>query len=174
MPGRAGQFLVVGAGRIAVENLAERRAFDVLARGSPLEAVRPGAIFSPADRCFEVRLVGSLATYTIVVDIVTGAADSPAVTGEDACDPGTRLEPELTARQWQVMAEYIRPILAGSPVPATHAAVAEALGWSMALIRVECAEIWNRFVLADVPMRDFPDKRDAIVDAAIRHRLLPE
>jgi hypothetical protein len=160
--------LVVGAGRVAVENLAERLAFDVLAAGSPPDAVRPGSIFSPASSRFEVRFIGSVTTYSIMVD----AQPSPGRPLPP--EPPAAVDPALTMRQWQVMAEYIRPILAGRPVPATHAAVAGALGWSMALIRVECSEIWQHFVVAGVPMRDFPDKRDAIVDAVIRHHLLPE
>jgi hypothetical protein len=40
-------------------------------------------------------------------------------------------------------------------------------------IRAGSAEIWNEFVLARVPMRDFRDKRNAVVDAVIRHGLTP-
>ena len=39
----------------------------------------------------------------------------------------------------------------------------------MSLIRLESSEIWAAFLGAGVPMRDFPDKRDAIVDAFVRH-----
>ncbi|CAN5783358.1 hypothetical protein BH20ACT1_BH20ACT1_09740 [soil metagenome] len=35
--------------------------------------------------------------------------------------------------------------------------MARELGWSLSLVRVECHEIWTEFVLAGVPLRDFPE-----------------
>jgi hypothetical protein len=173
VPRRAGQLLLVGDGRIAVENLSDRLAFDIVYEGAPLEAVRPGVLYSPPSDHFEICVSGSTQSYSVRVH----ALRSPvrlrmrSVGGDDG--PITRLDPELTMRQWEILDAYTAPLRAGRPVAATHAQVAEELSWSMSLIRLESSEIWNEFVIAGIPMRDFPDKRDAIVDAAVRHRLLP-
>jgi hypothetical protein len=174
VPRVAGQLLVVGAGRVAVENVGERLAFDVVCEDSPLEAVRPGALFSPPGDRFEIQLTGRQQQYVIAVTVLSApvrVSVRPPVS--DPSEPVTSLDPNLTTRQWRILEAYTAPLRAGHPVSATHNQVADLLGWSMGLIRLECSEIWNQFVLAGVPMRDFPDKRDAVVDGAIRHRLLP-
>jgi hypothetical protein len=166
----AGQLVVIGGRRVGVENLSAQVAFDIKAPDGPLEAVRPGALYAPPEDRFEIRVAGSLATYTVLVHIPARQTMlRPRRPAAATIGPSTRFEVELTGRQWQILAAYGDPLRAGRTVPATHAEVADRVGWSMATVRVECSEIWSSFALAGIPMRDFPDKRDAIVDATLRH-----
>jgi hypothetical protein len=173
IPRLAGRILMVGTGRVAVENTAERLAFDVVTSGEPLQAVRPGGLYSPPRPTWEVRLAGAQRCYALRVEILSRPHPVPTAVEGMGGEPVTRLDPDLTERQWAVLERYTAPLRAGRTTPATHAQVADSLGWSMATVRIECGAIWNSFVLAGVPMRDFPDKRDAIVDAATRHHLMP-
>jgi hypothetical protein len=120
-------------------------------------------------------VVGRQQRYAIGVRVLATPVRLPVVPiGTESSEPATTgLQPDLTSRQWQILDTYIAPMRLGRPVPGTHNEVADRLGWSMGTVRAECAGIWNQFVLAGVPMRDYPDKRDAVVDAAVRHRLLP-
>ena len=158
-------------GRLAVENLSVQIAFDIKEADEPLETVRPGAIVSPPGSAFELHYTGS--THRHVVRVRGLAARTPARSAPAgrSVDPTPLLAPGLTDRQWAVLDAYAAPRRAGATVPATHTQVADRLGWSMSLIRLECDAIWRAFLAAGVPMREFPDKRDAIVDAAVRHRL---
>ncbi len=54
--------------------------------------------------------------------------------------------------------------------PASHQQVAETLGISRSLVRLECNRIWSELLVAGVPMRDYGDPRDLIADAWARHR----
>jgi hypothetical protein len=88
-------------------------------------------------------------------------------------EPETRVEPDLTDRQWEMLGAYTDPLRQGRTAPATHKEVAAKLHWSYATMRVECNAIWAAFKIAGVPMREFRDKRDAVIDAAVRHHLVP-
>lgn len=165
-------------GRVAVDNLSERVAFDLKTADGPLEAVRPGALLAPAADRFEILVGGTDGTHVIAVHrqaevqrLVEPAPDAAGstTTGE----PPTMAEPALTARQWQILEAYTAPRRAGATTPATHAQVAAEVHWGYSLVRLECHAIWAAFRLAGVPMRRFPDTRDAVVDAAVRHRLRP-
>jgi hypothetical protein len=48
--------------------------------------------------------------------------------------------------------------------------VAEALGISRSLVRLECHRIWSELLVAGVPMRSLGDSRDEVADAWARHR----
>lgn len=160
-------------GRVGVDNLSDKVAFDVKTADGPLETVRPGALAAPAGDRFEILFAGSLATHVVAVH--RQAEPRRLVTPEPVAgdDPPTALEPQLTARQWQVLEAYTAPLRAGATTPATHAQVASQVHWGYSLVRVECHAIWAAFRVAGVPMRAFPDRRDAVVDAAVRHRLRP-
>ncbi|MGH9066246.1 MAG: hypothetical protein ACRD0J_01785 [Acidimicrobiales bacterium] len=174
VPRVGGRLVMVTGDRLAVENLGDKLAFEVACEGAPAESVRPGALLSPAEPRFEVLVTGSRQRYVIrAARTPRPARVPPPHLSRSAEGPLTSVDPELTPRQWAVLAAYTAPLRAGRAVPATHAQVARAIGWSPALVRVECSEIWSAFALAGVPMRDFPDKRDAVVDAAVRHRLSP-
>ncbi len=165
-------------GRIAVDNLSDRVAFDVKTTDGPLEAVRPGALLAPAADRFEIVVGGTDGTHVIAVhrqaEVQRLVEPTPESAGPaSAGEPPTMAEPALTPRQWQVLEAYTAPLRAGATTPATHAQVAEAVHWGYSLVRLECHAIWAAFRLAGVPMRPFPDTRDAVVDAAVRHRLRP-
>lgn len=164
-------------GRLGVENLSDKVAFDVKTPDGPLETVRPGALLSPADRHFEIVYQGTGDAHRI---LVAGEVEprplGPAGAGvpiHDGDQPPTRIDPELTPRQWQILDAYTEPVRKGATAPATHKQVADRLHWAYATVRIECNAIWGAFLLAGVSMREFRDKRDAVVDAAVRHRLRP-
>ncbi len=171
VPRVAGQLVEICRGRTGVENLSDQVAFDIKTPDGPLETVRPGSLLSPRGPRYQIHVVGHLRRHVLQVRL----CDEPVSVGlwPRACstEAATCIDPELTGRQWDILDLYAAPLRAGGTVPATHNEVAHQLGWSLSLVRVECHEIWSEFVLAGVPMRDFPDKRDAIVDATIRHQL---
>ena len=177
VPRVAGTIAVLD-GRVAVDNLSDRVAFDLKTTDGPLEAVRPGALLAPAADRFEIVVGGTDGTHVIAVHRqaeVQRLVEPPrdGATPGAAAEPPTMVEPALTARQWQILEAYTAPLRAGGTTPATHAQVAEAVHWGYSLVRLECHAIWAAFRLAGVPMRRFPDTRDAVVDAAVRHRLRP-
>jgi hypothetical protein len=159
---------------VAVRNLSEKVAFDLKAPDAPLEVVRPGVLLAPPHPRFEIVCTGKTVDHRIQVQrqaVPTPLPQPVPVPLDD--QPPTRIDPELTPRQWQVLAAYTEPLRRGGTSAATHREVAAQLSWSHALVRLECNAIWGLFRLAGVPMRDFRDKRDAVVDAAARHRLFP-
>ena len=158
--------------RVGVDNLSDRIAFDVKAPDGPLETVRPGALLAPPNARFEIIYRGAEGTYRILVH--RQAEPRPLVDrtpGATTDEPATRADPDLTSRQWAMLDAYTEPLRNGSTVPATHREVARKLNWSYATMRLECHAIWAAFKVAGVPMREFPDKRDAVIDAAVRHQL---
>ncbi|HEX6423237.1 MAG TPA: hypothetical protein VFZ79_07135 [Acidimicrobiales bacterium] len=170
VPRVAGAVVAVD-GRVGVDNLSDKVAFDVKTADGPLETVRPGGLVAPAGDRFEIVFVGSLDTHVIAVHRQTEPRRlgiEPPVPDDE---PPTMLEPQLTARQWQILEAYTEPLRSGATTPATHAQVAARVHWGYSLVRRECHAIWAAFRMAGVPVRAFPDRRDAVVDAAIRHRL---
>ena len=120
---------------------------------------------------FEIVVGGTDGTHVIAVhrqaEVQRLVEPTPESAGPaSAGEPPTMAEPALTPRQWQVLEAYTAPLRAGTTTPATHAQVAEAVHWGYSLVRLECHAIWAAFRLAGVPMRPFPDTRDAVVDAA--------
>jgi hypothetical protein len=177
VPRVAGAIAVLD-GRVAVDNLSDRVAFDVKTADGPLEAVRPGALLAPAAERFEIVVGGTDGIHVIAVhrQAEVQRLPEPAPDAERAAaagEPPTMVEPALTPRQWQILEAYTAPLRAGGTTPATHAQVAAEVHWGYSLVRLECHAIWAAFRLAGVPMRGFPDTRDAVVDAAVRHRLRP-
>lgn len=170
VPRAAGAVLALD-GRVAVDNLSDKVAFDVKPQGGPLETVRPGTLVAPPDERFEIVLGGARGPHVIAVHRESAGTSLPrpvAVAGEE---PPTTADPVLTDRQWQILEAYTAPLRAGATTPATHAEVAATVHWGYSLVRVECHAIWAALRLAGVPLRPFPDTRDAVVDAAVRHRL---
>jgi len=158
-------------GRVAVDNLSDKVAFDVKPQDGPLETVRPGTLVAPPDARFEIRLGGAAGTHVIAVHRESAGTDLPRAAAVTAEEPPTTADPVLTDRQWQILEAYTAPLRAGATTPATHAEVAAQVHWGYSLVRVECHAIWAALRLAGVPLRPFPDTRDAVVDAAVRHRL---
>jgi hypothetical protein len=171
VPRVAGVIRVIGH-RVAVENLSQKVAFDVKTPDAPVEVVRPDMLVAPPGEWFEIRYGGSRDVYVIHVHRHPVPAPLPdRHPGQVDDEVPTRVDPDLTSRQWQMLAAYTEPLRRGGTSPATHREVAERLHWSHATIRVECHAIWGAFKVAGVPMRQFRDKRDAVIDAAVRHRL---
>lgn len=158
--------------RIYVENLHDTLAIDIRPAQRALLALAPGDIHSPRDRTFDVVVTGAVTSYELAVrvnvDLVTPRRIVDGPSGSDA-DPATGTLPELTQRQRDILDAYVAPLRAGGLV-ASHQQVADALGVSRSLVRVECERIWSSLFLAGVPMRDLRDARDEIVDAWSRHR----
>jgi hypothetical protein len=173
VPRLAGRVFVIDDSRIAVENLNERIAFDVKTPDGPLEVVRPGGLLSPPGSQFEIRYAGSMNVHLLRAEYLGRGRRHAMLKEAHDGETTVALIPELTERQWRILKEYAAPIRSGGTAPATHNEVAAALGWSMSLVRIENNEIWSSFIIAGIPMRNFADKRDAIVDAMIRHHLSP-
>jgi hypothetical protein len=170
VPRVAGAILALD-GRVAVDNLSDRVAFDVKPQDGPLETVRPGTLVAPPDERFEIQLGGVRGTHVIAVHREHAGTDLPRPAAVTTEEPPTTADPVLTDRQWQILEAYTAPLRAGATTPATHAEVAATVHWGYSLVRVECHAIWAALRLAGVPLRPFPDTRDAVVDAAVRHRL---
>lgn len=172
VPRLAGRIASINS-RVFVENLDESLALDIRIDGRPLVSVSPGHMHSPADPVFDILITGSITTYELAVR-VNRDRTRPRWVGIDASadelDPPTGATPELTARQRAILDAYVRPLQAGG-TSASHQQVAEDLGISRSLVRVECERIWSALFLAGVPMRDLGNARDEIVDAWSRHRI---
>jgi hypothetical protein len=162
--------LVLFDERVAVENLDENYAFDVAVKDGPRTSVRPFELFSPSGRAFEVVLAGNTAYRLRVATVGTPVRPALIPVGGDI-EPLTVLPPQLDSDERAVLDGYLAPLKAGRPVHATHAEVAASLGRSKTWVRNKASEIYDKFFLAPVPMRDWPDPVDAIVDAAWRHGL---
>jgi hypothetical protein len=148
-------------GRLAVLNTNDQLAIDVCVPSRPPVAVSPGATFSPAESEYEIRVAGSL-IYRI------GVRATVDPTRPKASRP--HLHVSLTPRQRQMLDVYVEPTLNGND-PATHQDVADRLNMSRSLVRFECGRIRAAMLRAGIPLRNFGDSRDLIVDAWIRHRM---
>lgn len=172
VPRLAGRIASIN-GRVFVENLDDTLAFDLRIDGRPLVSLSPGHMHSPADPVFDIVITGSVTTYELGVR-VNRDRTRPRWVGVDATpdelDPPTGANPQLTERQRAILDAYVRPLQAGG-TSASHQQVAEELGISRSLVRVECEKIWSALFLAGVPMRDLGNARDEIVDAWSRHRI---
>jgi hypothetical protein len=167
----AGRVVWLGAdlGRVAIENLSTQIGFDIKTPEGPLEAIRPRGLVAPPEDQFEIRYAGTMYAHVIRVQPTRPVSrEGNGTSGDEQTVP---LDVLLTERQWAVLDQYAAPIREGGTVPSTHNEVAKALGWSSSLVRLEANAVWGAFVAAGVPMRDYPDKRDAIVDAALRHNI---
>jgi hypothetical protein len=169
VPRQAGEIFFAN-GRLVVANTSERFAFDARVEDRPPISIPPGSWFSPTDPSYEVHVRGAV-LYTITVNrnqnsvnTIMVELDEPIRTG-----PPTGATLELTARQRAVLNAYVEPLSKGAG-PATHQQVADRLHISRSLVRVECNKIWSALLFAGVPMRNFEDTRDQIVDAWNRHR----
>lgn len=176
IPRVAGAIRMIGT-RAGADNLSEKLAFDLKTPGGPLETVRPGALLAPASDRFEIIYRGSREEpYRVLVHCQAQPRRIvESIHVPEGTDEPTRFEPDLTERQSLMLVAYTDPLREGQTAPATHKQVASRLNWSYATMRVECNAIWGAFKVAGVPMRHFRDKRDAVIDAVIRHDLrLPE
>lgn len=156
--------------RVVVSNLHDALALDIRVANRPLISVAPGDWHSPAERSFDVLVRGTL-TYELSVTVNT--AHNPTRTIPpglvDSPEPPTGARPNLTPRQRRILDAYVAPLTAGG-TPASHQQVAEVVGVSRALVRLECHRIWSELLVAGVPMRTLGDARDEIADAWSRHR----
>ena len=157
-------------GRVVVENLHDTLALDVRVDGRALLTVPPGHWHAPPERTFDVLVTG---TFTYELAVTVNSAGNPtrvvAVGEPDSPEPPTGARPRLTDRQRRILDSYVAPLAAGGH-PASHQQVAESLGISRSLVRLECNRIWSELLVAGVPMRDYGDPRDLIADAWARHR----
>jgi len=157
-------------GRVVVENLHDTLAFDVRVDGRALLTVPPGHWHAPPERTFDVLVTG---TFTYELAVTVNSAGNPtrvvAVGEPDSPEPPTGARPRLTDRQRRILDSYVAPLAAGGH-PASHQQVAESLGISRSLVRLECNRIWSELLVAGVPMRDYGDPRDLVADAWARHR----
>jgi len=156
--------------RIVVANLHDALALDIRIPGRPLLSVPPGDWHAPGERSFDVLVTGTF-TYELAVTANTARvrAKMTAPAGPQGPGPPTGARPNLTDRQRAILDAYVAPLEAGGP-PASHQQVAEMLGISRSLVRLECHRIWSELLVAGVPMRSFGDARDQIADAWARHR----
>ncbi len=172
VPRIAGRVVAMGD-RVFVENLDDSLALDLRVEGRPLMSLSPGHMHSPIDPVFDILITGSITTYELAVRVNRDRISPRWVRIDatpDELDPPTGATPELSPRQRSILDAYVRPLQAGG-TSASHQQVAEELGISRSLVRVECEKIWSALFLAGVPMRDLGNARDEIVDAWSRHRI---
>ena len=157
-------------GRLVVDNLHDTLALDIRVEGRALMTVPPGHWHSPPEHSFDVLVTGTF-TYELAVTVNSGGNPPRVVSlGEpDSPEPPTGARPRLTDRQRRILDTYVAPLATGGH-PASHQQVAETLGISRSLVRLECNRIWSELLVAGVPMRDYGDPRDLIADAWARHR----
>ena len=157
-------------GRVVVANLHESLALDIRIDGRALLPVPPGHWHAPPERTFDVLVTGTL-TYELAV-VNSAHNPDPGGGGRRSRLPGAPRpapgpgSPNASARCWT---PTWRPLAKGQP-PAPHQQVAETLGVSRSLVRLECNRIWSELLVAGVPMRSLGDPRDQIADAWARHR----
>jgi hypothetical protein len=170
VPRRSGK-VFAHDGRLVVSNLDDSLAFDIRVADRPAISVPPGDWHSPRDRAFDIVINGAL-TYMLTVTVNTDHNATHMLTSDepDTHEPPTGARPQLTERQRCILDAYVAPQAAGGR-PASHQEVAQALGISRSLVRLECHRIWSELFLAGVPMRDLGDARDEIADAWARHRI---
>lgn len=172
VPRAAGRIFAI-EGRVVVENLDDQLAFDIRVPARPIISLPPGDWHSPRDPVFDIVVTGAVRSYELAVAVNTSGV-SPRRVPFDACaaelDPPTGAVPKLTERHRRILDAYVEPLRAGGLV-ASHQQVADRIGVSRSLVRVECERIWSALFLAGVPMRDLGDARDEIVDAWSRHRI---
>ena len=172
VPRAAGRIFAV-AGRVVVENLDDQLAFDLRLPARPIISLSPGDWHSPRETNFDIVVTGTVTFYELAVAVNASGITPrrfPFDASADELDPPTGAIPTLTERHRRIMDAYIEPLRAGGLV-ASHQQVADRLGISRSLVRVECERIWSALFLAGVPMRDLGDARDEIVDAWSRHRI---
>jgi hypothetical protein len=156
--------------RVVVANLHDTLALDIRVPGRPLISVPPRAWHAPAERSFDVLVTGTF-TYELAVTVNVERNPTRVLPAGDRTspEPPTGAHPDLTDRQRAILDAYVAPLAEGGP-PASHQQVAEALGISRSLVRLECHRIWSELLVAGVPMRSLGDARDEIADAWARHR----
>jgi len=169
VPKRAGR-VFAHDGRMVVANLHESLALDIRIDGRALVPVPPGHWHAPPERTFDVLVTGTL-TYELAVVVNSAHNPTRVVAADDPyCpEPPTGARPRLSERQREVLDAYVAPLAKGQP-PASHQQVAQTLGVSRSLVRLECNRIWSELLVAGVPMRSLGDPRDQIADAWARHR----
>jgi len=169
VPKLAGK-VFVHRGRVVVSNVHDTLALDIRVANRPLISVAPGDWHSPAERSYDVLVRGTL-TYELSVTV--NSANNPtrtvAASVRTSPEPPTGARPALTPRQRRILDAYVAPLTTGG-APASHQQVAEVVGVSRALVRLECHRIWSELLVAGVPMRTLGDARDEIADAWARHR----
>ena len=169
VPKLAGK-VFVHDGRVVVANLHDTLALDIRVEGRPLISVAPGDWHSPREGTYDVLVTG---TYTYELAVTVNTASNPTRVIDPAAldDPGppTGARPRLTERQRRILDAYVAPLAEGAPA-ASHQQVAETVGISRSLVRLECHKIWSELLVAGVPMRSLGDARDEVADAWARHR----
>ena len=172
VPRAAGRIFAI-AGRVVVENLDDTLALDLRVPARPIIPIPPGDWHSPRESTFDIVVTGAVTSYELAVTVNAAGIKPrrvPFDASADDLDPPTGAVPTLTERHRRILDAYIEPLRAGGLV-ASHQQVADRLGISRSLVRVECERIWSALFLAGVPMRDLGDARDDIVDAWTRHRI---
>ena len=170
IPRIAGRILVAGR-RLAVENLDDVLALDIIDATGPPIPLRPGMLVSPPNPRFEVVIQGTFEHQIAVNTNTKGTVVRTVPVDHELIDDlPTGLRVELTERQRQLIDAYVEPVLGGGS-PATHQAVAEQLNISRSLVRHEANAIWSAMILAGIPLRELNSNIEQIVDAWTRHRL---
>lgn len=157
-------------GRVVVANLHDALALDIRVEGRPLISVAPGDWHSPREGTYDVLVTGTY-TYELAVTVNTASNPTRVIDPAPLDDPGppTGARPRLTERQRRILDAYVAPLADGAPA-ASHQQVAETVGISRSLVRLECHKIWSELLVAGVPMRSLGDARDEVADAWARHR----
>jgi hypothetical protein len=170
VPRRAGE-VFAHEDRIVVANLDDSLAFDIRVADRPVMSLPPGDWHAPRDHTYDIVIAGMF-TYVLTVTVNSDNNPTHRLLRDSSATPEapTGARPHLTDRQRLILDAYVAPQAIGG-APASHQQVAEVLGISRSLVRLECNRIWGELFVAGVPMRDLGDARDEIADAWARHRI---
>jgi hypothetical protein len=170
LPRHAGAFLVAGE-RVMVETSAEagHAPVRIVWEDRPPLDLPPGEVYGPASVEFDVVVRGE---RSWVLHVRTRGPVPPPAPDGSAGDPPTERRPfDLGGHERMVLDAYVAPLRAGRLEPATHAEVAERLSYSVNKVRRDLYGIWQQMVTCGVAVPEYGDKRVAVAQAALAHRL---
>lgn len=165
-------------GRLLVTNHAERLTVAVQVPGRPTVDIFPQDSYAVSARTFDI-LVEATFRHVLRCRILAARPEIPrqersAGSTSAGAEAVTCLGlPVLTDRQLKMLEYYAEPIRQGGTSGRSHQQVADLLGISRSLARLEMTTVWEAFDRAGVPMRLYDDKRDEVIDAWLRHDLRP-
>ena len=163
----AGCFSVIpGRGRVTVEcgGSSKARAIEIEEEGKPTFRLAVGAVYGPTSDTFTV-LVAASRKWPLIVS--TRSAPSLVAGGE----PSGPLSIRITGRQSEVLRSFVRPLERGRNEPATHRKVAQEMNFSPATIHNDLSAIYAEMFRVGVPLLEVSDKRVAVSEAYLIHRI---
>jgi hypothetical protein len=162
--------LVVAGDRLAVESSSApgHLPVQVALTGRPPVELSQGELYAPASRTFDVVVRGER-EWTITVRTATRARPAHLTHDEPPTD---RPVLPLSGHERSLLDSYVAPLREGRYEPATHAEVAQQLGYSVSKVRFDLYDLWARMVSRGLPVPGYADKRMAVARAALANGIV--